>query len=53
MPVEKSEIPRNDAPADHTPGDAEERMRAEIQKALADDPEIQAVIRALARKKKT
>jgi hypothetical protein len=53
MPVEKSDIPRKDDPADLTRGDAEERMRAEMQKALADDPEIQAVIQALARKKKT
>jgi hypothetical protein len=53
MPVETSETPGQDNPLDLFQGNAEERMRAEMQKALADDPEIQAVIQALARKKKT
>jgi len=52
MPAGESDIPPKDDPADLTRGDAEERMRAEIQQALANDPEIQAVIQAFARKKR-
>jgi hypothetical protein len=53
MPVDTSETPGQDDPVDLSQGNAEERMKAEIQKALAADPEIQAVIQVLARKKKT